>query len=309
MHPFEHLRYVARSAGVSQKALFYEAAEALLGFGNDPAGLVTSCRRLLARQPDSAPLVWLAARALSSTNPIDEIRDCVEEMADDQTPKVLASELPEDVVASVLGWSELAAGGLRRRGDIQVLVVDVLGEASDMVRRLSDTRNGSGTRSASHAANTHSGIFEVPEAGLGAAVASCDLVLLESAAVGPHGCLAVAGSLAAASVAHTSGVPVWLLAGVGAILPEPMWASLLQRTTGATARGNTRASTTGVHKRASMIHVWEAEVEQVPLRLVDQLVTAAGMLHPTQVATAGSCPVVPELLVRSPAPQQITSSG
>src|SRR2546430_10939480 len=67
MHPIEHLRYVARAAGEGPALLAREAAGALATFDQDPAGLVTACRRLVGRQPTSAPIWWLAARVLGAT--------------------------------------------------------------------------------------------------------------------------------------------------------------------------------------------------------------------------------------------------
>ena len=191
MHSFEHLRYLARSDGASQKALVYETAEALLGFNHDPAGLLVACRRLLDRQPGSGPLLWLAARALAAADLAQEIRDCVAAIADDATVQVLERQLPIDAKVCVLGYSELVASSLRRRGDASVLVVDVLGEAAQMVRRLlrTDQKNSDrvhGDRKHRDAQYQQFSVHEVAEFGLGAATAASDLLILESAAVGPH---------------------------------------------------------------------------------------------------------------------------
>ena len=55
MHPIERLRMVARAAGEGPALVAQEAAGALVAFGDDPAGLVTACRRLVDRQPTSGP--------------------------------------------------------------------------------------------------------------------------------------------------------------------------------------------------------------------------------------------------------------
>ena len=74
-----------------------------------------------------------------------------------------------------------------------------------------------------------------------------------------------------------------------------MWAALLQRckATGANTTGQLDAA--GAH---DTLWEWEAEMEVVPLRLVDQLVGTAGAVSPTQVMAISDCPVVPDLLQR-----------
>ena len=70
MHPIERLRLVARAGAEGRSALLArEAATALAMFSDDPAGLVTACRRLVDRHPTSGPMWWLAARVLVSSDP------------------------------------------------------------------------------------------------------------------------------------------------------------------------------------------------------------------------------------------------
>jgi len=261
VHPIEHLRYVARSSGVGQEALVQETAGALLSFGHDPAGLVTACRRMLARQPSSGPLMWLAARVLAAADPRAEARACMEAISGDRTARLLSRRLPVEATACVLGWPDLIGRALRLRGDLRVLVVDVLGEGRHLVRRLSEQDGWAA---------------EVAESGLGAAAASADIVLLETAAVGPDGFLAVAGSRAAASVAHAARVPVWLAAGRGTVLPGPMWDSLIERV-------------------LEMVEAWEADEEVVPLALVDRIAGPTGLVSVPEALSSVDCPVVPEL--------------
>lgn len=261
VHPIEHLRYVARSSGVGQESLVRETAGALMSFGHDPAGLVTTCRRMLARQPSSGPLMWLASRALVGADPRTEVRACMEAISDDRTARLLSRQLPVEAAVCVLGWPDMIGRALRLRGDLRVLVVDVLGEGRHLVRRLSEQDGW---------------VDEVAESGLGAAAASADVVLLETAAVGPDGCLAVAGSRAAAAVAHAAGVPVWLIAGKGTVLPGPMWDSLIERALG-------------------MVEAWEADEEVVPLALVDRVAGPDGLVSVPEAVSSTDCPVVPEL--------------
>lgn len=263
MHPIERLRYVARSSGAPQEVLVRETAGALASLGFDPPGLVTACRRILDRHPVSAPLWWLSARVLTAHDPMDEAWRAADEITADDTPGVLAYALPDDSLITVLGWPDVVGEALPRRGDVEVLVVDALGEGSGFVRRLlaSDVE-----------------AIDVPAAGLGAAVAASDLVLLEASAVGPAGtgAVCIAGSRAAAATARHAGVPVWLAAGVGRLLPRRMWDALAGR-----------LDTIG--------DTWDLDDEIVPLDLIDSIAGPAGVEDLAAGLKRVSCPIAPEL--------------
>jgi hypothetical protein len=261
VHPIERLRYVARASGVGQATLVRETAGALSGLGFDPAGLVTACRRIVDRHPTSAPLWWLCARVLTAGDPLGEAYRAADEIDMDPTGAQLARALPDEATVCLLGWPELAAEAVVRRGDLDVLVVDALGEGSGLARRL--------RRSDVDA-------IEVPQAGLGAAAAAADLVLLEASAIGATGAVAIAGSRGAAAVARHAGVPVWLVGGVGRILPTRMWEALLARLD----EGS---------------EPWDADDEFVPIDLVDQLCGPAGPEPPAAGLRRIDCPVTPEL--------------
>ncbi len=260
MHPVERLRHVARASGAPQSLVVAETARALASFSHDPQGLVTACRRMVSRQPRSGALVWLCARVLTAGDPRAEIRLAVEEIENDRTPIELAHALPEDASVVVLGWPDQASEALPRRGDVEVMVVDVGSEGSGLVRRL---------------ALAGIDVVDVPVSGLASAVVSADLVVLEAAIVAPDECLAVSGSHAAAAVARSAGVPVWLVAGVGRLLPQRMWEPLRSRVVGA--------------------EPWDDEDEVVPLSLVDRIVGPTGALEVSAALRRTDCPVAPEL--------------
>jgi hypothetical protein len=262
MHPIERLRYVARASGADQSVLVRETAGSLASLGFDPTGLVTACRRIIDRHLTSGPLWWLCGRVLCSGEPRAEAWRAVDEIEDDPTGRELAHALPDDAVVCVLGWPEVVADALVRRGDADVLVVDTLGEGRGLARRL---------------ARADVVATEVPQHGLGAAAAAADLVLLEASAIGPGGALCAAGSRAAAAVAHHAEVPVWLVGGVGRLLPARVWAALLGRWE---AEGG---------------DPWEAEDEVMPLDLVDRLCGVAGPEPVADGLRRVDCPIAPEL--------------
>jgi hypothetical protein len=257
----ERLRYVARAGGAGVSGLVEAAARALVGLGDDHAGLVTGCRQMVDRHPEVGPLWWLASRMLCADRPRDEAWAVVEALEADSTPRELAAALPEDAVTVVLGWPELTAVALHRRGDLRVRAVDSLGEGGALAAALDSAGLDA---------------VEVPESGTGAAVADADLVVIEALAMGPNALIAVAGSRAAAAVAHQQGLPVWAVAGAGRLLPGRLWQALLGRVDG---RGDP----------------WEREEEVLPLSLVDVVVGPWGALPPADAVRRTDCPIAPEL--------------
>jgi hypothetical protein len=263
VHPIERLRYVARAGSVDAGELVREAAGALGGMGSDPTGLVLSCKRLVDRQPTAGPIWWLCARLLAADDPRAEAWRCVGELDDDPTARRLADELPDEARVTVLGWPELVAQALPRRGDLEVLVVDAGAEGGAFARRL---------RGADVDAE------EVPEAATGAAAAASDVVVLEATAAGAGRLLAPAGSLAAAAVARYAGVPVWAVVGAGRALPPPLWDALVAR--------------------LDVDAPWDADVEPVPLDLVDVVLGPGGRTTADRAGTRADCGVAAELLER-----------
>jgi hypothetical protein len=262
MHPIERLRHVARAEGAGPSMLGREAAAALAGFGDDPTGLVTACRRLVERHPTAGTIWWLAARVLAATDPIGEAWRAAEELDDDDTSAMVLRALPSEGAIATIGWGELSGDALRRAGEVELLLVDAGGRWTGLVDRLA--RRGVDA-------------VDVPEGGLGAAVAAADLLVLEASALGPGGFVAESGSLAAAAVARHAGIPVWLVVGRGRVLPGRLWQAL-------------------VTMLEADIDPWLADDEVVSLGLVDQVVGPAGLQTPDAAVKRADCPIPPELL-------------
>ncbi len=261
MHPIERLRYVARASGADQTSLVRETAGSLGAFRDDPAGLVMACRRMLARHLSSGPLWWLTSRACTAPDAMREAWLAADEFEADRTARHLSHALPDDATVVVLGWPEVIAEALPARGDLDVLVVDTLGEGGGLVRRL--------RRSDVDAQ-------DVPQAGLGAAAATADVVLIEASVVGPDAFVAVAGSHAAAAVALHAGKQVWLVAGVGRFVPRRLWEVIDSRLDGAD-------------------EPWEADEEIVPLDLITKVVGARGAEDVAEALRHVDTPIAPEL--------------
>jgi hypothetical protein len=263
VHPIERLRYVARAEGAGPGSLAAEAAHALAGFADDPAALVTACRRLVDRHPTAGPLWSLACRVLAATDPRQEVWKVADELESDPTPRVLADRLPGEATVVVLGWPELVGRAIGRRGDLRVLLVDSLGEGSSLARRL---RSSGGE------------VLEVPESGLGSAVAAADLAVLEASVLSGGQLVSVAGARAAASVARLATRPVWVVAGTGRVLPARLGEAVWRR----------------LDDDPDL--PWDRDDELVPLDLAEVVVGPSGVGPAAEAFRRSDCPVTPELL-------------
>jgi hypothetical protein len=264
MHPIERLRYVARASGADPSLLVRETATALADVARvEPVGLVPACRRLIQRHVATGPIWWLAARVLTAADPVDAAWRAAAEIEEDTTAALVGNCLPDDGTVVLVGWPELAAAAVQRRGDVEALVVDAYGDGASLCHVLAE-------------ADVDSAL--VPEAGVAAATVVADAVVLEAYTAGPGGCLAPVGSHAAAGVAQACEVPVILVAGVGRVLPEAMWDAVLRRLDD------------------DPTEPWDRGVELVPASLIGTVVGPAGP-EPAEAGLArSSCPVAPELL-------------
>jgi hypothetical protein len=262
VHPIERLRYVARATGAEPDDVVREAAGSLAGFADDPAALVTACRRLIERHPANGPIWWLCARTLVAADPADEVWRAATELHGDPTAGELAHALRPDASVVIVGWSERLLESFGPRGDLQVRVVDVDGDGPGFVRALERID-----------VEAH----DVPAGGLAAAVATADVMVLTAEAIGPSHALCSAGSWPAAAVARHAEVPVWLVGGVGRVLPEGLWRALVARL------------------EAGARSPWTLGHDQVPLDLVDQVVTGVGLRRAEVAAASVDCPDAPEL--------------
>lgn len=262
MHPIERLRYVARATGAPGDDVFREAVSSLAGFADDPMALVTACRRLVDRHPGNGLIWWLCARALVAPDPGEEVWRCLDDHVADPTLRELAHELPDGARVAVVGHPWRLGEGLSRRGDLEVRVVDVVGDGPGFVRQLD---------------RVDVGAVDVPVTGLASAADAADLVLLEAPVIGPEDAVCEPGSWALAAVAHTSGKPVWLVGGAGRIVPAGLWAPLVDRL------------------RASSPGPWSATHDLLPLTLVDRVVGTAGPVEVSVAVAAADVPDVADL--------------
>lgn len=246
---------------MDQATLAREAADALVGLGVDPVHLVTSCRRMVDRHPMAGAIWTLAARVLTAPDARRAARDVADELAMDATARHVADDLPDGARVCIVSYPDVAASELGRRGDIEVRVLDAYGEGAGLARRL-----------AGHDVE----VVEIPLTGVGAAVSTADVVVVEAAVAGPAGLIAPAGSLAAAATGYVSGVDVVGVVPAGRALPEPLFEV--------------------VCGRLDDEDPWENDDELVHAGLLSRLVGPDGVSEPGALASRADCPMAPELL-------------
>lgn len=257
MQPFERLRYLARWSEDDGPELLSEAADCLAAFGGDPAGLVVACRRLLAHHPGAATLWWLCAQVLAAPDAVDASWSAWQAFTDDHTSARLVSALPfpHDDPVAVLGWPDVTSAGLAERPDLDVVAVRIRGQGDQLSRRLR------------HAEQP---VRVVAESELLALEPSH--LVIETGAAGGGTALVPVGAVDLAAAARSHGTKVWLVAGMGRVLPDRLFRSL------------TRA----VGDRP--------DSELLAADLVDQVVGPTGLELPATFARRMDCVVAPELL-------------
>lgn len=212
VHAVERLRFVAGAVGEHPGFVLPEAADALAELAEDPATLVTACRRLVASRPACGATWWLASRVLCALDPVAAAREAAIELELDPTYDLLAAILPPGEVV-VAGSPELAAA-LGRRVDASTVYL------------VHDPRRGR----RSWRARTRSATVEpVGVEDLDWMVAEGAAAIVEAHALGPDGALVNPGGEALVEAAGLADIPLWLVVAVGRALPRALWEALLAR--------------------------------------------------------------------------------
>jgi hypothetical protein len=263
MQPFERLRAIARHGG-DDRLLVAEAADCLGEFDDDPMALVVTCRRLLHHHPERAPLWWLCARVLAAPDPSEAAWEAEALMRADATPDRLAALLPfpADHPIAVLGWPELAGAALAVRPDLEALALRV--EQADEHRRDGSWR----ARLARSDASARP--VDVTEA----LALEPSHLLVEVAGASPTGVLVADGTSSAIAALARPSLLVWLVAGVGRVLPSRLFDAMMRE-----------LGDPGDHG-----------LEQLDVQVADRIAGPTGLVRPEALLRRVDCPVAPELL-------------
>lgn len=262
MQPFERLRAIARHGG-DDRMLVAEAADCLGEFDDDPAALVVTCRRLLHHHPERAPLWWLCSRVLAAPEPSEAAWDAEAMVRDDHTADRLSGLLPfpADHPVAVLGWPATAGDALGLRPDLEVLVVRDLATGAPGEERWR-SRLARSDASARPVDLTEAVALEPSH------------LLVEVAGGGPEQLLVAEGTADAIATLSRPGLVVWLVAGVGRILPARLFDAMLRALGEPEAHG----------------------LELVGVQAADRIAGPTGLVRSEQLARRVDCPVAPELL-------------
>jgi hypothetical protein len=258
MQPFERLRAIARHGG-DDRLLVAEAADCLGEFDDDPAALVVTCRRLLQHHPERAPLWWLCARVLAAPDPSEAAWDAEALMRADSTSDRLAALLPfpADHPIAVLGWPELSGGAFALRPDLEVLALR--GDHGDERWRSRLARSDASARP-----------VDLTEA----IALEPSHVLVEVAGASPTEVLVADGTSATLAALTAPSRVVWLVAGVGRVLPARLFEAMLRRLGDPEDHG----------------------LERLDVQIADRVAGPTGLVRPEHLLRRVDAPVAPELL-------------
>jgi hypothetical protein len=261
--PAERLRAVTRR-NVDEDRLAIEAADALEGFASEPASLVVACRRVLAHHRSCGPLWWVCARILAAPDPRAGAREASRLLESDRTPDRLGATLPlldDDQVVAVVGWPDAVDLALVERFDVPAVALRVEGaNPAPALRRRASER---GVR-----------IVDPWDPAL------TDVVrfLVQASVIGPEQCLVPVGTTDALDTLGSAVREVWLIGGVGRVLPARLYDIVRNAALTATSPDD------------------DAPVEELPIARVDCIAGPRGVQRASEAAVRSDCPVVPELL-------------
>ena len=255
--PAERLRSVTRR-NVDDDRLAAAAADALAGFADEPASLVVACRRVLAHHRAHGALWWVCSRILAAADPATAAHVAMHELETDRTGDRLGATLPlleEDEIVAVIGYSSTIDDALLERFDIDAVAVRVEGDnpVAALRRRRSD-----------HAVRVVDEWDPV--------LAHTARLVVSATAIGPERALVAAGTGAALEAIGTGAREIWLVGGVGRVLPARVYDMIVSSLPA------------------------DAEFEEISIQRFDRLAGPRGVERPADATARIDCPVVPELL-------------
>jgi hypothetical protein len=263
MHPIERLRWIARDRDEAPTTLAVEAAWAISDLvADEPAAVVTACRRLVEAHVTVGPLWWVAATVLAAPDPQQAARHMVAELVSDPTAELLAAGLGDRLDADapiVVGCpAETVVEAFLHRPVATVRVVGSSPGLRGQVRRFATTA-------------AYADGFECDEAQQ--AVRGAAVVLVEAIAADSRGVLVTAAAVPLAEAAQGAHVPLWGVAGVGRVLQDRLLEEVLRRAGDG--------------------------VQLIDAASFDLVAGPAGLEAPARALARGVCPPAPELLVHA----------
>jgi hypothetical protein len=263
VHPIERLRWIARARGEAPTTLAAEAAWTISELAADePAAVVTACRRLVESHVTAGPLWWVAASVLVAPDPDRASRRVVDELLSDPTADLLAKALSDRF--SEEGTFVIAC-------PVET-VLEAFSQLPYSVARVVGSPARCRAEVHSFEAFVHSASgWDFDEAY--GAVDGASVVLIEAFAAGSAGVLSAPGTAALAEAAREASVPIWAVVPVGRLLDSQLLAEMLRRAGDG--------------------------VELISPELIEAVVGPSGLETPVEGLGRQLCPPAPELLVRA----------
>ena len=255
--PAERLRSVTRR-NVDDERLAAAAADALAGFANEPASLVVACRRVLAHHRAHGALWWVCSRILAAPDPAAAARTAVRELEADRTGDRLGATLPlldEGEVVAIIGYTTTIDDALIERFDVEAVAIRV--EGDDPVASLRRRRSDQAVRVVD---------------GWDPVLAHVSRLVVSATAIGPERALVPAGTGEVLDIVGTGAHEVWMVGGVGRVLPVRVYEMIVASLPGASG------------------------FEEISLQRFDRIAGPRGLERPSDATARVDSPVVPELL-------------
>jgi len=212
VHPVERLRYLALSRDADTTSLVAEVVRGLADLADDPRAIAMGARRLLEAQPDCGPLWWAASRMLAAIDVREERIAILDALSDDSTADELAAAFPSSSVV-VASAGEAVLMSLLVRPDLEGRLVGDSWSISRVLRHFD--------------AGAEVSAWVVDE--VVDAVAGATVCCVEGLAAASSGVLLGEVDASLVAAATRAGVPVWLVAGAGRVLPAPLFDALVRR--------------------------------------------------------------------------------
>jgi hypothetical protein len=255
--PAERLRSVTRR-NVDDDRLAAAAADALAGFADEPASLVVACRRVLDHHRAHGALWWVCCRILAAADPAAAAHIAMHELEADRTGDRLGATLPlldEGEIVAVIGYTATVDDALLERFDIDAVVVRVDGD--DPVAALRRRRS-------EHAVRVVDEWDPVLE--------RTSRLLVSATAIGPERALVSEGAGAALQAIAAGAREVWLVGGVGRVLPGRVYDAVVSSLPA------------------------DAPFEEISVQRFDRIAGPRGLERPADATGRIDSAVVPELL-------------
>ncbi|MGA3354614.1 MAG: hypothetical protein ABSD85_15740 [Acidimicrobiales bacterium] len=263
MHPIERLRWIARARDEATATLAAEAAWTISELAvEDPAAVVTACRRLVESHVTAGPMWWVAATLLVAPDPGQAAQRAVDDLLSDPTADLLAEVLSEHLgtgaVVVVACPAETVLEALSQARSAAVRVVGSLPARRAELRRFEAVVPAASGWDLDEAVD---------------AVQGAGLVLVEALAAGPAGVLLATGTEGLVNAARAASVPLWAVVGAGRVLHAQLLEEMLRRADG--------------------------EVELIGPGSIEVVIGPSGPGTPAEGLGRQPCPPAPELLVRA----------